>query len=304
MSDQIEMEAEGIDSPQPVDTRLSYSSQSLLTNCQQRYVYYKVDKVDKDKDAAARDDSHFAIGKSFHYILEVSNHEKPAKIGALLEYCVQNEGLKEEDTALVHGMVLQYLRLRKDSGWTAVKCEHSIKDPAVIGFIDLIEKKEDGSWCISDMKTAATFYPNKIAELPSNVQLNLYASFYKEIAKEYDLDPKKFLGCRYLVTTKSKAKQQAKESYNDFVMRLVNKKHVKSHNIFIPKALMRIEATRKEFMNDYKTSLKLRSGKLKPTKNYTYCNAFFKGCDYFSRCHGQEYSEFLDSNKIIVESTK
>ena len=110
-----------------------------------------------DKDAAKRDNSHFAIGSSFHYILEVSNHEKPEKIGALLEYCVQNEGLKEEDTALVHSMVLQYLRLRKDSGWIAVKCEHEIKHPEIIGFIDLIEKREDGSWCISDMKTASAF---------------------------------------------------------------------------------------------------------------------------------------------------
>jgi len=57
-------------------------------------------------------------------------------------------------------------------------------------------------------------------------------------------------------------------------------------------------------MANHKISLKLRSKKLKPTRNYTYCNAFFKGCDYFSKCHGMEYSEFLETNKIVIESTK
>ena len=301
--EQLEITTQGLEAPLVVDTRLSYSSQSLLTNCQQRYVYYKIDKAEKDKDASSRDQSHFAIGTAFHYILEMGMHKKPENIGELLEHCIQNEGLKEEYAGLVHGMVLQYLRLREGSGWEAVAVEHVIRDDKVIGFIDLVEKREDGSWCISDMKTAASFYPTKIAELPSNVQLNLYAGFAEQIAEDYDLDINKFLGCRYLVTTKSKAVQQAKESYNEYVMRLVNKKHVKSHNIFIPKELMRIEATREEFLANHELSLELRKGAT-PTKNYTYCNAFFKGCEYFSKCHGMEYSEFLETNQIVIESTK
>lgn len=287
------------------DTRLSYSSGTLLTNCEQRYVYYKVKKVPEDKDASTRDNSHFSIGKAFHYILETSMHEKPKKIVELLDFCVQDEeiGLLEEHRGLVHGLVLQYLRLRKGSKLKAVKCEYSIKDDKIIGFVDLIEADPNtGEWWISDLKTASSFYDNKIAELPSNQQLNLYASFYKEIADDLGLDPHLFMGCRYLVVTKSKAVQQAKESYADFVSRLVNKKHVKAVFVTIPKELMRIEQTRVEFLELYNKSIALRRGK-KPIRNYTYCNAFFKGCEYFSRCHGKEYSEFMQDNKIVVERT-
>jgi hypothetical protein len=303
MSDQIDMNLEGASAPPVVDTRLSYSSSTLLQNCEQKYYYHKVSKIPKDKDASERDDSHFHYGTSLHYILEMSMHEKPTNIMALLEYCVQTFGLKEEHVPHIHASVIQYLRLREGSGFKAVACEYEIEHPKIIGYIDLIEKREDGSWYISDKKTAATFYENKIAELPSNPQLNLYCSFYKEIAKKFDLDPKKFMGARYLVSVKSKAKKQAKESYADFVMRLVNKKHIKCVFITIPKELMRIDETRKEIESLHKKSMKLRKGTLQPERNFSYCSAFFRGCDFFKSCHGMEYSEFLECNKIIVEKT-
>ena len=300
---QVEMEMEGVATPIPPDTRLSYSSSQLLGNCEQRYTYYKVKEIDKDKDAAARDQSHFNIGTSFHHILEMSMHKKPEAIGSDLEYCVQEIGLKEEDVGLVHAQVLQYLRLREGSSLKVIGAEYVIKDPKVIGFIDAIEVDENtGEWYISDLKTAASFYDSKIAELPSNQQLCLYASFYKEVAEEYNLDPEKFMGARYLVCTKSKAKQQAKESYNQYVMRLVDKKHVKAIFITIPKELMRIEETRAEILALYERSLELRAG-AKPTRNYSYCNAFFKSCEYFSQCHGQTNEDMLSEKKIIVERT-
>jgi len=285
------------------DTRLSYSSSTLVSNCEQRYYYYKVKKVDKDKDAAARDDSHFHIGTSFHHVLEMSMHEKPEDIDSDLEYCIQNEGLKEEDKGLVHAMVLQYLRLRKGSGFKAIACEYAIEDKVVIGYVDLIEvHEESGDWFISDLKTAKTFYDSKIAELPANPQLNLYASFYKEIAKKYDLDPEKFRGCRYLVCTKSSAKQQPKETYAGYVMRMVDKKLVKAIFITIPKELMRIDATRKEIIRLHERTIELRQG-AKPIKNLSYCNSFFRPCDYFSRCHGFESSEIAKNETIHVSRT-
>lgn len=286
----------------PEDTRLSYSSATLLQNCETRYYNYKIKKSEVDSDAAKRDNSHFHIGTSFHYILEMSMHKKPNKIGELLEYCVQNFGLREEDTALVHAMVIQYLRLRKDSGFEAVACEYAIEHESIIGFVDLIERQKDGSFYISDLKTASSFYDSKISELAANQQLNLYCSFYKEIAKKYNLDPDKFMGARYLVAVKSKAKQRANESYNDFVMRLVDKKLVKCVFVTIPKELMRIDAAREEHMSLYNRSLEIRAGG-NPTKNLTYCNAFFKSCEYFSKCHGMEHSEFLKLNSIVVERT-
>ena len=295
------MEVEGLKVPPPIDTRLSYSSSTLLSNCEQRYSYYKIEKVAEDKDAASRDKSHFNIGTSFHYILEESLHEKPKDIIKDLDYCVQEIGLKEEDRALVHAQVIKYLRLRKDSPLKVVGCEYAIKNPIIIGYIDAIEvDPKTGDWYISDLKTAASFYDSKIAELPSNQQLNLYCSFSKEIAEAYNLDPDKFMGARYLVATKSKAKQKKSETYNEFVMRLADTSAVKAIFVTIPKEMMRIEETRAEIEALHVRSLELRAGEC-PTRNYSYCNAFFSSCQYFSRCHGKENSEMMEDVKIVVE---
>lgn len=285
------------------DTRLSYSSANLLRNCEQKYHHYKIAKKDVDPDSDARDNSHFALGKAFHYVNEISMHRKPKKVIELLEKCVQDEGLREEDVGLVHAMLIQYWRLRDKGEFHAVACEHKIEDENVLGFIDLIEKNKDGYWTISDLKTAASFYENKIPELARDRQLNLYGSYAESIAKAHNLDIDKFLGCRYLVTTKSKAVQQVKESYKDYVMRLVEKKLVRSYAIFIPKELMDYSGARDEHLELYKRSMQLREG-LIPHKNYTYCNAFFRPCEYFSQCHGMTVTEYMENKKIIVDAIK
>lgn len=282
------------------DKRLSYSSANLLRNCEQKYHHYKVSKTVKDTDQE-RDDSHFHIGTAFHYVLEMSMHKKPENIDMLLEKCVQEIGLREEDIGLVHALVLQYLRLRKTDDFEAVVCEHKIDDKDVVGYIDLVEKRPNGDWCISDLKTAATFYENKIAELSRDRQLNLYGSYYKEIAKAYDLDPDKFIGCRYLVTSKSKARQQKKETYSQYVMRMVEKKLVRSYAIFIPKELMTFDEVKSEHLSLYDRSIELRNGEA-PEKNFTYCMAYFRPCEWFSKCHGKEFSKIDPS--IIVQAIK
>lgn len=288
----------------PEDTRLSYSSANLLRNCEQKYHHYKVTKKDVDSDAGARDNSHFAIGTSFHYVNEISMHTKPAKVIELLEKCVQDEGLNEDDVGLVHAMLIQYWRLRSKGEFHAVACEYKIDDKSVVGYVDLIEQTKDGYWTISDLKTAASFYESKIPELPRDRQLNLYGSYAKEIAKAHNLDIDKFLGCRYLVTTKSKAKQQKKESYKEYVMRMVDKKLVRSYAIFIPKELMDYSGAKEEHMKLYKRSIQLRKGTAEPKKNYTYCNSFFRPCEYFSQCHGMTATEYMENKQIIVEAIK
>lgn len=301
---QTSMDIGGASAPSPivVDTRLSYSSSTLLKNCEQKYYHHKVNKTKIDEDAAKRDNSHFALGSSYHYVLEMSMHTKPEDIIKDLDYCVQEIGLKEEDRALTHAMVLSNLRLRKGSKLKVIGCEYSIKDPKVIGFIDAIEVNvETGEYYISDLKTAASFYDSKLADLPSDSQLNLYCSYYKEIAEEYGLDPEKFMGSRYLVSTKSKAKQKKTETYNEFVIRLLDSSAVKSIFVTIPKELMRIEANKKEFMDMYDKSLKLREKTIEPVKNFTFCNAFFKSCDFYSQCHGQTNEALLNEHRIIVE---
>jgi len=216
-------------------------------------------------------------------------HKKPKSIVKDLLYCVQELELREEDVCLVHAMVLKYLRLREKSDFEAVAVEYEIKDKEVIGYIDLIEKRPNGDWYISDLKTAATFYESKIAELSKDRQ-----------AKEYGLDVKKFKGCRYLVTTKSKAKKKAKESEAEFVMRLLESPALKTFAITIPKELMDISGVKDEHLRLRSRAVELFNG-VAPEKNFTYCQAYFRPCEYFSQCHGMAYDEFMETNKIIVE---
>lgn len=288
------------------DLHLSHSSANLLRNCETKYFHHKVNNTEPDNDVAT-DNSHFDLGKAFHYINEVSMHKKPVNISELLDYCIQEIGMKESERGLVHAMIIQYLRLRAKSEFEVVAVEYKIQNEWILGFIDLIEVLPNGNWTISDLKTASSFYESKIPELPKDRQLNLYASFYKEIAEKFNLDADKFIGVRYLVTTKSKAmpKKTIKisESYSDYVMRLVEGKNVKSYAIFIPKELLDIEGVVKEHRELYEKSLELRNGK-PANKNFTYCQAYFRPCEFFSKCHGMTFSEFQNTNKIIVDAIK
>ncbi len=282
-----------------VDTRLSYSSASTLRGCEQKYTHYKVLNTPIDSDQS-RDTKAFNLGKAFHHILEMSKHEKPEKIGALLEECVQTFGIEEEETGLVHAMVLKYLRLRSKQNMRCIACEYIIKDPMVVGFIDLIEEDLDtGLWWISDMKTAKTFYPTTKARLPMDRQLNLYASFASQIAEEFGLDLEKFGGCRYKVTTKSTAKQRKTESYNDYVMRMVDS-YIKSYDVIVPKDKLHVEAVVKEFTENWERTMELRAGE-EPKKNFGYCESYFKPCEYWSQCHGANFTDITENIEVIEE---
>jgi hypothetical protein len=297
MSNQLEMNIGGENSSP--DTRLSYSSATLLRGCEQKYFHYKVAKTDIDSDQS-KDTKAFDIGKAFHYILEESKHEKPEKIGPYLEKIAKDYDLDENEVALVHAMVLKYLRLRSRQNLRFIAAEYAIEDEEVIGFIDLIEEDtETGLWYISDLKTAKTFYPTTLARLPMDRQLNLYASFYKQIAKKFKLKMKNFGGCRYKVTTKSSAKMRKSESYADFVMRLVDS-YIKTYDVIIPKDKLHINEVVEEFNQNYKRSLELRNGEA-PSKNFGYCESYFKPCEYWSQCHGSLFSEIKESLEVEKE---
>jgi len=297
MSEQLEMKMAG--DKTPVDTRLSYSSASVIRGCEQKYFHYKVAKTPIDPDQS-RDTKAFSIGKAFHHILEMSEHKKPEKIGALLEECVQDFGIEEAEAGLVHAMVLKYLRLRSKQNMRCIACEYVINDPMVIGFIDLIEEDLDtGLWWISDMKTAKTFYPTTLSRLPMDRQLNLYASFAEQIAEAFDLDLAKFGGCRYKVTTKSTAKQKKTESYQDYVMRIAEN-NIKSYDVIVPKDKLNIDSVTKEFTENWERSMELRAGE-EPKRNYGYCESYFKPCEYWSQCHNSCFSEIKESLEVIEE---
>lgn len=276
-----------------VDTRLSYSSSTLLKNCSQKYFYHKVVGVAKDPDSSENEDA-FNVGKCFHFVLEENGHTEDRLEELLDKGCKAFE--VDSEKAMIHAMLLRYLQAHKKSGLTPVKCEFYIENKIFIGYIDVILTDDQGYWWIADLKTASRFSEITTARLTDDPQLNLYCSFADMLAKALNLDINKFMGARYRVTTKSSLTQKASESYNEFVIRTAN--NVKSYDIIIPKELMSPKETYKEFKKLHAKTMKLRSGKLKPEKNRSYCDSYFKPCEYWSQCHGG--NTFTKCKELLV----
>lgn len=275
---------------------LSYSSANLLKSCSQRYYYYKV--VAQDLDADFEDSTKaFDIGKAFHYILETNNHEDK-NVGKLTVLAKATYDLEEDEALMVKGMVLKYLKLHLSSGLKAIKCELGLSIPEFIGYIDALMEDKEGLWWIVDLKTAARINPDTGVRLHRDTQLNLYAKFVPQICEILKLDSKKFGGIRYRVTTKSKAKRKATELAKDFVIRMANT--VKSFDYVIPAKLLDPDAFYADHMDLYKKSIALHEGTQIPVKNFAACFNYFRPCPYWSKCHGNLFSNEVEEIECLT----
>lgn len=279
-----------------VDTSLSYSSATLLKNCETKYCHHKVWDTAGDSDFEDNYEA-FNIGKAFHYVLENNGHTKDNLNTLLGQAC---EAYKvQHQKAHINAMILKYLQVHRQVGLKAVKCELEIREPKVfLGFIDVILTDEAGGWWIGDLKTAKYFTDITLKGLHLDTQLNTYAYFYQDVAECEGLDPTKFLGARYRVTTKPQIKRKKSESYNDFVRRCAE--GIRSLDIEIPLHTMAPGQAWAEHMDLYKRSLELRKG-AEPTKNMTYCGQYFKPCKFWSQCHDHL---FTGDNGVIVHEKR
>lgn len=269
-----------------IDTRLSYSSASLLTNCERRYYHYKVAKTKIDSDSSDSTVA-FDVGKAFHGVLEDTMHSNVEHMeGLIRKQCDENNCL--DSIPMVTAMVRKYLDLHRLTGLQAYYCEYAISTDSFIGYIDVILVDRSGGWWIGDLKTAAKLSPTLISRLRYDTQLNLYGSFYKMVAKDLELDPKKFLGMRYRVTTKPKLIQRKTEDRTQYIDRLKNS--AKSYDIEVPVNHKIMEFTLDKHNKLYERSLQIRKGK-KPTCNFTYCDSYFRPCPYWSQCYGIEFTK-------------
>lgn len=268
----------------PPSMPLSHSSASLLLDCEERYVHYKIRKTEQDPDYVKSDA--LAVGSAFHWILENSRHEKPKSITADLAHCAADKDIRlpEEEFALVHAMVLRYLRLHHQEmpGFKVLEVETEIKTEMFHGFIDAILEDPEGRWHILDLKTYKTLYRPGLAALPRDAQLNLYAGHAPLLAEMHNLDMKRFGGVRWRVVLKSTAKQKASESTAEFVKRLVDK-HISAFDIAVPLEKMAIDERMETHRLLWEKSKELQTRK--PLKNFKSCFSFYSACPYFSRCH-------------------
>ena len=287
---------------------LSYSSASLLATCEQKFYYYKAN-VKYDPDVEASDS--LVIGSAFHWILEETLHTKPESFKPLLDYCCEegflnkstgkHETLSVDDRCLVHAMVLKYLRLHAKRQVDIVAVEESINTDKVIGYIDAVAKEKGSEiWYIVDLKTAAGFYESKMAALPRDPQLNLYAAHSTYLAKKLKLDPTQFAGCLYSVTTKSRAKRAKDDTDKTYTARLLNQ-YVKSYDIFVPVSAMDTEERLSAHLLSYEAAGELLAKKKAPVRNYGNCLNWNRPCEYWSQCYGKTHSALMSELEIIKE---
>lgn len=273
---------------------LSYSSAQLLLNCEQRYWHHKVNETAPDPDFE-EDMEAFRVGKTFHEVLELNKHTRENVKGLLKEACVTHD--TEHHKLMIYAMLMRYLEVHELSGLTCVLCEQQITSKEVIGFIDAIMVDRHKNWYICDLKTSGFWKEGKVAELPTDYQLNLYSYFAEMMAGVLGLDPTKFKGCLYRVTTKSKLKQGSKESDEAYFKRMY--KGIKSLDIFIPKEVMAVNTIWERHLTLFKRAGELFQGEV-PERNYSYCMSYFRPCQYWSNCHKDTNTDCL--NKAVVNT--
>lgn len=260
---------------------LSYSSSNEILGCEQKYVFRKVQKVSKDEDAPL-DTLAMDIGSTIHKCLEDCKHDLNGFDCETLLKEMKNYNVPEEHGPMLWAMLRKYKVLHERSGLKCPNTEIKLEDEHYLGFIDLVLTDDDGGWWITDLKTAASISKFLPSRLPMDRQLNIYAHKYVEKHDE------KFKGCRYRVITKAKLKRRQDESFKEFADR--NFESITAVEYIIPKDIMLPEEAGEQFNSIRRLQRRLVTGAKKPIRNYNYCDSYFRPCDYWSRCHGENYS--------------
>lgn len=278
------------DRPPRLHDGLSPSSLALFLGCQRKYYWKKVARVPIDDDSS-EDTESFKVGKAFHKCLENVRHELEGYRLSDVTTVTAGYGLDaEQHGPLIFAMLGAYKRVHAKAGLKALACEQVIDTPAFYGFVDVILEDEAG-WWIGDMKTAANYSTHLMPTLPRHPQLSLYAMHVPEIAEALKIDPDRYRGCRYRMTTKSKAVKRSGETPMEFAKRLSGV--VTSYDFIIPSTAMLpqevfgVHANAKLHIDSYKEQVDF-------LPNYGNCLSYFRPCEWWSKCHGARFTDMQD----------
>ena len=300
---------------------LSHSSASQILGCQQKYFYRKVAQVPVDTDHEEAD--YLSYGKALHKILEDCDHIVPSidwLWNKLDEVCKEFNVESFEHRMGIYLSAIKYSAMHKDSGLTIVATELMIDQLGVIGYIDgVLANHDKKEFWIMDLKTAAFKPDDKLNYLHKDPQLNLYSYFATvkpDIPAVLGLDDYKFMGCRYRVCTKSRHKRKStdvlpeklpKETVKDFRERIKGMSlqsiqeteeeflerisdSIEIYDIVVPFEHMEPLQRFEEHQEVRNIAIALNNGQV-PLKNRGNCMAYNKPCEYWSRCHGQNFSQ-------------
>lgn len=266
---------------------LSPSSATLFQSCARRYYHRKVAKTPIDIDCD-EDQEAFQVGKAFHRCLEDTKHELTGfTFAKCVSVCEKYNLGADTHAPMIYAMLGKYKELHELAETRAIACEIEVETNEFYGFIDVILEDKDGYFWIADMKTAGNYNAQIVPSLANNPQLNLYAYHHRMVLEGLGLDPKKFMGCRYRITTKSKLVRKKEESIPDYIRRM--SQGIRSFDFQLPSLLMGTEQIYKIHQEIFKF-VSIESDPQKYLPNYGNCLSYFRPCEFWSRCHGAVFS--------------
>ncbi len=269
---------------------LSYSSASLILNCETKFSHHKVLGTKPDEDIEENSDA-LTMGSSFHEILEATLH-RPEGIKESFEKVKHKYMLDTYSCGILEAMVASYLDKHRSNPFKVIACELEIRTPTYLGYVDAIAQNDAGDWIIIDLKTAARLFGDLDRKLPDDFQLNIYTYYREHLAKQLNLDMDKFVGCSYRVTLKSKLKQKKTEARGDYMQRLLSQ--CISYDYFIDSHLLSPEKFGKLHKRLHDKSIQIRRGEHEPIPNYGSCEMYFRKCNFWSQCHKLRASDEVD----------
>lgn len=270
----------------PLIPPLSYSSMNEILGCEQKYALRKVLGAEPDSDYSQETDA-LDLGSVFHYCLELCEHDLNGfKVATLLK-CIDDYPTLNRDAhgPLLWAMLRRYKTLHESGKLKPIAIEQELVIPKEFrGFIDVVLEEEKGIW-ITDIKTAAAVRSRFLSSrLASDPQLNLYVHYYNEIVKP----EKPILGCRYRAVTKSRLKARKGESFKELSDRIYAGIH--AYEYVIPIETMRPKETYKRFKKVRTRQHQLHKDAV-PQKNLNYCESYFRPCEFWSQCHGKNFTD-------------
>lgn len=270
--------------------KLSHSSKNELDTCPRKFIHRKVLKTEPDPDYEDNTKA-LSVGKAFHETLEACNHEKGLYEPHMLEEACENNGLKDvANRGLVLGMVQKYFILHQKSGLKVKACEIAVTDDYILGYVDAIMTDDQGNWWVVDLKTAGKLANSLLARLKNDPQLNLYSYFAPQIAEGLGLDLKKFSGIRYRVTLKTTIRAHVGELLLSYARRVFDK--IESFDIGIPKEHLKPENAYRIMRGAIIRAERYAQADIdKVPQNFSNCEQYFKPCQFWSQCYGQNYSD-------------
>jgi hypothetical protein len=259
--------------------RVSYSASALktFTACQQKYVHRYVLETPVDIDYKPSEAVN--LGSAYHKLLELTDwSDKKYTPKLLVDVCEQYKLVYNDDGAKLAAMLRAFWAVRDTTESCLAKEINVSKDDTQKVIIDAVIQKSNNDWYICDAKTTSKLCEFLPHQLKTDIQMQLYHSFYPEIAELLQLSPDKYKGILYRQFKKPLQVYKEGESFESYTQRC--------------KADYREIKVYPDCNKDFKAAVQGVNLLLKDAtaacKNHSNCFAYHSKCEYFNTCHGVE----------------